>query len=156
MSNADYMNICNEVLATRKEDEEGAVVYSEIEYTVGDTVYKVQGDHFPVQDVIDSADKNCKTCNSKGYSTINVPKTKLPDPAGYFVDTEEYAPGVTTASPDFWRITAPCECAVNNVIKNNGALFTIDTRCVYVDLTYTSEKKVSDTDTDKPKIEIAR
>ena len=157
MSAADYMNVCNAILATRKEDEEGAINYEEIEYSVGDTTYKVLGHHFPVRDVIESASSNCKVCNSKGYQTVNVPKSKLPDPSGYLVEIEEEStPGIITKSPDFWRITTPCECAVKNVIKKNGGLFTIDTRCVYVDVTYTSETKKSDKDTSKSKIEIAR
>jgi hypothetical protein len=158
MSPVDYMNLCNEVLGARKEGENGEVLYGEIEYTVEGTLYKVQGNHFPVQDVIDSASSKCKHCNSKGYTTVNISKEKLPDPSGYFVDEEDPdAPeGASKASPGCWRITTPCECAVNNVIKKHGGLFTIDTRCVFVDLTFTSEK-VDVVDTPEiSKIEIVR
>ena len=147
MSAADYMNICNDILATRREEDDGAVVYDEIEYTVGGVVYKVQGHHFPVQDVIEAAASKCKDCNSKGYIVTNVPKSKLPDPSGYFVDEEPEG-----KKNDFWRITTPCECGVKNIIKKNPGMFTIDTRCVFVDLTFTTDEKA----TDKPKIEIAR
>jgi len=146
VSPVDYLNMCNKVLETRKEEEDGRVVYREIEYTVGDTLYKVQGYHFPVQDVIDSASSNCKVCNSKGYTTINVPKSKLPDPSGYFVEEDTSSEGKS----NFWRITTPCECGVKNVIKKYGSVFTIDTRCVFVDISFSSEP------TTKPKVEIAR
>jgi hypothetical protein len=152
VSPQDYVNICNSVLGARREEEDGAVVYDEIEYKSGDTLYKVQGHHFPVQDVIDSANSKCKHCNSKGYTTVNVPKSKLPDPSGYFVEEED--PNMKGSS-QFWRITTPCECAVKNVIKKHGSVFTIDTRCVFVDLSYTSEK-LEDKKEDKPKIGIYR
>ena len=151
----DYMNICNDVLATRKEDEEGGVTYDAIEYTVDQTKYTVQGSHYPVQDVMASANKNCKHCHGKGYQTINIPKNKLPDPSGYFVEEvdEKVDEKGKTIESKFWRITTPCECAVKNVIRDNGSVFTIDTRCVFVSLSHTSEDIEGDL---KPKIEIVR
>lgn len=152
VSSVDYMNICNLVLGTRKEGEDGAITYQEVEYTLGGTSYKIQGHHFPIQDVVASANKNCKECNSKGYTTISILKSKLPDPSGYFVEEEEEhtlpeGGAFTTAPTDFWKITTPCECAVKNVIKKNPSVFTIDTRCVFISLTHT---------VDKPTIKIAR
>ena len=151
MSPVDYMNVCNAVLATRKEEDDGAVTYEEIEYTADGTLYKVQGHHFPVQDVIDSADNKCKVCTSKGYTVVNIPKEKLPDPSGYFViESDDKAKD----DPKMWRILTPCECGVKNVIKKNAGVFTIDTRCVFVDLTFTSEQVGEKKEEKKPKFEI--
>lgn len=158
VSPIEYGQICNDILATRQEDEDGAVVYGEIEHTFGGILYKIKGHHFPVQDVIDSANSSCKICASKGYVTVNVPKTKLPDPSGYFVEetSPNLSPEEATKASKFWRITTPCECGVKNVIKKNGGVFTIDTRCVFVNLTYTTEKVENKIEIEKPKIEIVR
>lgn len=142
VSPAEYNAICNKILATRNEDDDGAVTYEEIEHVVDGTKYKVLGVHYPVQEVIDRADPKCKKCLSKGYTTVSVPKTKLPDPSGYFL--EEVQP-----DPKMWRITTPCECGVLNIINDDPSVFTIDTRCVFVSISFTSE-------TAKPKIEIVR
>lgn len=156
MSSNHYMNICNEVLATRKEDDEGAVTYDAIEYTVDNIKYTVQGHHYPVQSVFERANNKCSKCSSKGYITINVPKNKLPDPSGYFVEEvdEKLDEKGNPIESKFWRITTPCECAVKNVIRDNGSVFTIDTRCVFVSISYTAELTDEDDTSIVPKIEI--
>lgn len=141
MSPVDYENICNKVLSTRKENEDESITYDEIEYSVGGVVYKVQGTHYPVQDVIASASSKCKDCSSKGYIITNVTKERLPDPSGFLVLEDEPESGSSKESTT-WRILTPCECAVKNVIRANGSLFTIDTRCVFVDLSFTSQQNI--------------
>ena len=150
----DYSNICNAILETRREDEDGTVEYDEVEFITGETCYIIKGYHFPVQDVINSASSSCKVCSSKGYITSNVPKTKLPDPSGFFVEDADpnLSPVEAEKASKFWRITTPCECGVKNVIRKNKGVFTIDTRCVFVDLTYTIKK----IEIEKQKIEIVR
>ena len=149
ISSVAYMNICNDVLATRKvaDDGEGEVTYAEVKYTVGGKTYTVQGTHFPLGKVFSYATENCKYCHSKGYETISISKKKLPDPTGYYVVEEDTFPkdrdpSIVYASLDTWKIITPCDCAVKNVLKEHPELFTIDTKSVYVGLTYQVEDEV--------------
>lgn len=135
--------------SARLTDSDG-VSYEEFTQKSGDVELIIRPKHVTIDDVSEYANPKCRTCNSKGYMSVQIAKHKLKGASDHIILSRKPLDGLTDEQKDAiieeekksttWRIILPCECAVKRMSKNDPNFFVSDDRAIMFTLDY--EEKV--------------
>lgn len=145
--------ITKKVMDTQKDSGDGRTfTYTEIvESYEKDQQIRVLGRHFSLDKVFCNARGNCNTCNGKGYSFINIPKAKYPNPNPYLIDEETLPKDLspeeqkrwTEEQKDVktWRVLQPCMCAVKRTHAKHPEVLSNALHNIWLTLDYVIEPR---------------
>jgi hypothetical protein len=140
-----YRTLSEQILKHRKVQGEG-ITYDSFEHQAGGLNLVVIPEHVPVDDIVTHAKSGCKDCNTNGYTIINIPKAKLPDPGNRIILSDRNFKGASEEErkkiiddeikKTTWRVMDICRCATLNALKADAHLLATQDRTIFVRVDY--------------------
>jgi hypothetical protein len=140
-----YRTLSEQILKHRKVSAEN-VTYDAFDYQAGGLNLLIRPEHVPVDDVIKHAKSGCRDCNSNGYTIVNIPKVRLPDPGNRVILSDRKFKGASEEErkkiideeikKTTWRVMDICRCATMQALMADGHMLATQDRTIFVRVDY--------------------
>lgn len=142
--------ITQELMKTRSVSPTDEITYSPVEKEQDGVTYVITAEHVPIEVVMKHADRNCRMCNSKGYSVRHMEKSRVPNPQDFILLSDSPIEGMTDEQKKLWmemekkkkmwRVMLPCRCALKNLSKKQHPIASNEIGNIVAKITYQVKK----------------